>query len=1131
VGSFHPGAALGDGRGPMKLGLGPHARWSLVSALVCLAGIEACARSFPATVPPLPTIDGPSTPAAAPSPASGIPRFFEIGSAVSLSPDGDPVDTTRWVDVLRREGAGVSGRLAGGAGRPDDGAWDVFVYTDVSRPEGSLQRFALALPKASPSSTNGLVVGTWSEAATAFDFGVGESTTFGNVGTGDGRGFAASARLKARVSASGVNVQDVEQVYDLEGTNIGVLEHKGLVPGVPASFERYVLFDRNLPLDDRDPPPLGGETSPTKVVVGLRPGRDERWRSLETFDTEQHRVILVADASGSLYFLAAPLALRPTVYFGGVSTDMVIEAGDRNKDPFTLDEPAAALFLGAARAADLISGEVADRGDVAPAIARTAQFLSGLDRATANLKDGADGRKAFLQAYVHQFLASHRQKSDPRLVTRWPYADASLPANAKRSMGSAWFGRDQADVLYGLIGYYRQTGDRDALGAILGLAEATVEAMTPSGSVWMKTFDGMLLDTEFDTKTQRSDAFIDNGAVAVSFNHPRIVFRRGEERVAGATWGTFSSTIDGRQESVESGAYRFSIDGESLPRNVSTDRDTLSVSRLFSRSDGQLRVRETASLFRGLAAARVEETIEWGGAAPMTLNEVRVGLGDFFEYGDGVNETSQNRYGFSRAIEGVPPHVGFWMEGLPEPLWGDDFADGSVDLTAAYRKYRPRFLAVFGYDKAQIYYVPQTADAVVLSNANGGASDRAATKDGYRGWESLEVRYRPDIRLAPGERYAAPAVFTYTLWAPLFSADGDTVPDELQSLGPIWTDLVETVSGARSADHPAASRDSSASRGRRGLAHVALESDHAYAAMQAAWMATSDLLRDLLQSATPPENRAEIEGRERTIRAAALRGAEFSLLAMTHLRNRLDLMPAYGIMRSYAFHVAVFDWAYRETCDTRYRDAMLYLCNQIASSDRDGGLQVTDPSRPNYGAYLVNEQSRTSGENDLDDQGMKLWALRIAFDRTGDARYRRSAELFVDHWVKVRASDHAFFGTSKVFDRYEVTGAGQQATPFGHYALMRGLAAWADVHPRARELYETGLKNATERHTIRAVGTTGVYQMGLTGEGPADFGTSAELAGMFLWALTSGRPDGPHGGACLGTHGASVRPQAADLGR
>jgi hypothetical protein len=290
--------------------------------------------------------------------------------------------------------------------------------------------------------------------------------------------------------------------------------------------------------------------------------------------------------------------------------------------------------------------------------------------------------------------------------------------------------------------------------------------------------------------------------------------------------------------------------------------------------------------------------------------------------------------------------------------------------------------------------------------------------------------------------------------------------------------------------------------------------------MQAAWMATSDLLRDLLQSSTALKDRAEIEGRERVTRRAALRGAEFSLMAMTHLRNRFDLMPAYGIMRSYAFHVAVFDWAYRETCDSRYRDAMLYLCNQIASSDRTGGLQVTEPTRPNFGAYLINEQSRTSGENDLDDQGMKLWALRIAYDRTGDARYRRSAELFVDHWIKVRASDHTFLGTSKVFDRYEVTGVEQRATPLGHYALMRGLAAWADIHPRARELYEAGLKNATERHTIHTVGTTGVYEMGLTADGPADFGTSAELAGMFLWALTSGRPDGPLGGACRATPGA-----------
>ena len=981
----------------------PRMRWSLVSALLGLAGIEACARSFPTAAPPLPRIDvTPPTPPSAASPASGIPRFFEIGSAVSLSPNADPVDTTKWVDVLRREEAGVMGRSALGEGRREDGAWNVFVYSGVSRAQGSQQRFALALPKPRPSSTNGLVVAAWNEAETAFDFGAGESTTFGNVVTGDSRGFAVSARLKARVAATGVNVQDVEQVYDLEGTNIGVLEHKGLVPGTPATFERYVLFDRNASLDEREPTPLAVDASHIQVVVGLRPGRDTNWKSLETFDTDDHRVVLAADASGSLYFLAAPLALRPTAYFGGVSADMVIESGARSGGKFARDEPAAALFLGAARAADLISGQVPDRGEVATTIARTGQFLTDLDRATANLKDGADGRKTFLRSYVHEFLASHRKKGDPRLVTRWPYADAGQPVQAKPPMGSVWFGRDQANVLLGLIGYYRQTGDDDALRAILDLAQATVERTTPSGSVWMKTFDGMLLDTETDRKTLRADAFIDNGAVAVNFNHPRIVFRRGEERVAGATWGAFSSTIDGREESVEGGDYQFSIDGESLPRTVSTDGDSLSVSRLYSRSDGHLRVRETASLLRGLAAARVQQSIEWTGPGPVTVNEVRVGLGDFFEYGDGLNETSQNRYGFSRSIEGAPVHVGFWMEGLPEPLWGDDFADGSVDLTATYRKCRSRFLAVFGYDKAQLYYIPQTADAVVLYNANREDPDRTAAKDGYRGWESLDVRYRPEVRLAPGEPYVAPPVFTYTLWAPLFSADGDMIPDELQSLGPLWTDLVQAASGVASSDHTRASGDSSGSRDLERFSHVSMESDHAYAAMQAAWMAARDLLRDIVHGPKPPKVRDEIVSLERTIRAAALRGAEFSLLAMTHLRNRSDLMPAYGFMRSYAFHVAVFDWAYRETCDSRYRDAMFYLCNQIASSERDGGLQVTEPSRPNYGAYLVNEQSRASGENDLADQGMKLWALRIAFDRTGDARYRRSAELFVDHWIKVR---------------------------------------------------------------------------------------------------------------------------------
>jgi hypothetical protein len=213
-------------------------------------------------------------------------------------------------------------------------------------------------------------------------------------------------------------------------------------------------------------------------------------------------------------------------------------------------------------------------------------------------------------------------------------------------------------------------------------------------------------------------------------------------------------------------------------------------------------------------------------------------------------------------------------------------------------------------------------------------------------------------------------------------------------------------------------------------------------------------------------------------------------------------MPAFGIMRYYGFHVPVFDWAYEETHDPRYREAMLYIADRIAASEEHDGLQVTNPSKPNYGAFVINEFSRAAGANNLDDQGVKLWALRIAFERTGDAKYRRSAALCIDHWVKIRPQDHLFYGISKLFDRYVPTGLDQQRTPYGHYSLMVGLKAWADSMPRARSLYEEGLLNATRRHLVHAVGLTGAYYMTFPDEGMVHFGTNAELGGTFLWALT-----------------------------
>jgi hypothetical protein len=138
----------------------------------------------------------------------------------------------------------------------------------------------------------------------------------------------------------------------------------------------------------------------------------------------------------------------------------------------------------------------------------------------------------------------------------------------------------------------------------------------------------------------------------------------------------------------------------------------------------------------------------------------------------------------------------------------------------------------------------------------------------------------------------------------------------------------------------------------------------------------------------------------------------------------------------------------------------------------------------------------------IGDQGVKLWALRIAYERTRDPKYLRSAELFMQHWVRVRAEDHSFTGTVRAFERFIPAGIAQERTPAGQYALLAGLKAWSDVSPRARALYADGLEQATRRHGVHGVGVSGPYQMVFPRDGVADFGSSTELVGLFLWATT-----------------------------
>jgi hypothetical protein len=331
--------------------------------------------------------------------------------------------------------------------------------------------------------------------------------------------------------------------------------------------------------------------------------------------------------------------------------------------------------------------------------------------------------------------------------------------------------------------------------------------------------------------------------------------------------------------------------------------------------------------------------------------------------------------------------------------------------------------------------------------------------------------------LTPQQSYELPEVLSYTLRAPLHSVDGDAIPDQLQELGPLWARIVSTSAEAFDPAMPS------------------LETDSGHAELVYGWILAAEALE-----ASPSS--ASFAALATRLRQNALRGASFALSSVSELRNQRDWLPTYASGHDYGFHLAIFDWAYGETCDARYRDAFLSLADDLARPEARSGLQISDPQNPSYGGYLSTQQARASGATRLADQGIRLWALRIAFERTKATKYLRSAELFLNRWLRLDPATHFFTGTVLVDERYRDAGIEQERSPLGHYAVLSGLRAWSDLLPSARTLYAAGLAAVTGPHPVHALGLSGPRRAIAPSEGLADFSDDAELGGSFLWATT-----------------------------
>jgi hypothetical protein len=987
----------------------------------------------------------------------GIPRFFEVGRGVRLAADAPAVDTTLWPDAFQRASR-VGSRAYLSAAADDQSS--VFVYPELD-PHQQVRRYAVIVPKPKTFATNGIVTAFWGQSPLLMNFALGSARSFASFASVTPGGSRRVIPLRARLEPSGVNPQDIENVYELEQSRLNVFEHKGLVPGEPLSFLEFEIYDRDSTADDAEPRAIDASLSESTLSVGLMPLRDARWTHRQSFESNGYRVVLVGDQSGESYFLAAPLELKPSSGFGEATTDLTLGQLDSRDGVDVGAGSAAALTLERPTHGWFFSGVVRGADELPSLLERGARFRARLQEARRGLMAGVT--REFAAQTAHAFVLAHRSHRDPKTLTRFAHGDAAQPANSTASSAGMRYGQDLASALRGLISVQRTRPDPTLVPAIADFAESSLDVMTASGATFSQRFDQLALVARHDQVLGRSDVLVDNGSVAVAINHRRLLLASPGAHVPALTWGAFGATIDGRSSSVDEARYEFSIDAASLPTVVSADETSLAVSRLFTPDSGRVTVRETARLIRGFPAVSVLYQLENRGEQPALVSDARITVADFLEYGAGENESSQNRYGLGHVADGVRLPVGFWMEGMKAPLWGDNLAPGELDLSALYRSLEARFVLVYGYDRAQIYFFSRPVDGLFLHNGHDG-----------EGLTRLEARYQAQAKLQPHRGYDLPEVLSYTLRAPLSSADGDTIPDQLQELAPLWAQLVATRANARAQVTPS------------------LETDSGHAALVYSWVLAADLLDSVAANTTLVTR----------LKHSALRGSAFALTNVTELRNQNDWLPTYANGHDYGFHLAVFDWAYRETCDVRYRDALLSLADDLIRPETRGGLQITDPESPSYGGFLSTQQSRASGPTRLGDQGIRLWALRIAYERTGEVKYRRSAQLFIDHWLRLDPKAHSFTGTVLVARRYRDAEIPQERSPLGHYAILAGLKAWSDVLPRARQLYLAGLAASTGRHVVHEVGLTGPRQLIAPREGMADFSNDAELSGSFLWATT-----------------------------
>ncbi|MFC1668548.1 hypothetical protein ACFL1T_04115, partial [Chlamydiota bacterium] len=370
--------------------------------------------------------------------------------------------------------------------------------------------------------------------------------------------------------------------------------------------------------------------------------------------------------------------------------------------------------------------------------------------------------------------------------------------------------------------------------------------------------------------------------------------------------------------------------------------------------------------------------------------------------------------------------IAFPMMSEDDLYYAGDFDDEWIDFTAHFYESNGVF-TIFGWDKNFIGDLGKDPTYIVVSETGEENSRTFVLPPQFKvrigdGWyeklwteAQLEQFLTEDEFICPGEvLQVGPASYSI-FWLPIQATPRREMPLDLIELTKLWKKA----------------KDDDKKN------YLSYETDYAYTA------AALSLARVYNNLDYNDQLRDELE-------EAIVKGAEYALEIYKKLRMDVPYgrtNPAYGIMRFYSYHVELFEQAWDITGEAKWYDALVLIADAIID------LQVKDQNDVRCGGFFQNEGEFAAIL--VDDIGMKLWALRVAYDLTQDPKYKYAVELCITQWLQVSDDDGLFEGRGR--DNEMVNHIGQR-TGYGQACMLYGLAYWRDLLPQAENLFFAGFE-------------------------------------------------------------------------